>query len=210
MSLMDENTKAALLAALEKEYYAETCALTFHDAFELLIATILSAQTTDAQVNKVTPALFARCPDPAALAALDVAELESMIKSIGFYHTKAQHVHEACVMLVERFGGRVPQTLEELTTLPGVGRKTANVVLANAMGQAAIAVDTHVFRVSNRMGLAQTKDVYECEMQLQRAIPRDKWSAAHHWLIWHGRRVCDARKPACGVCPVAEYCERHL
>jgi len=207
---MNEKNKKALLAALDGAYHGMGCALNFGTPFQLLIATMLSAQTTDVQVNKVTPALFARCQDAEAMASMNLAELEEMIRSIGFYHTKAQHVLDASRMLCEKFGGQVPRTMEELTSLPGVGRKTANVVLSNAMGVQAIAVDTHVFRVSNRMGLASARDVLTCEKQLMEAIPQEQWSQAHHWLIWHGRKVCDAKKPACGRCPVAEYCERHL
>ena len=204
---MEEKTRKALLSKLNEVYYNEGCALNHGNPFELLIATMLSAQTTDVQVNKVTPALFARCPDAAALAGLTQPELEEMIRSIGFYHTKAQHILDTCRLLCQNYGGQVPDTLEELTKLPGVGRKTANVVLANAMGQDRIAVDTHVFRVSNRLGLPHAKDVLRTEEQLMEAIPKDKWSQAHHWLIWHGRRVCSARKPACERCPVALYCE---
>ena len=204
---MDETIKKALLDKLDEVYHEEGCALVHTNAFELLIATMLSAQTTDVQVNKVTPALFERCPDAASMALLTRPELEEMIRSIGFYHTKAQHILETCRILCDRYDGVVPNSLEELTTLPGVGRKTANVVLSNAMGVPRIAVDTHVFRVSNRLGLAHAKDVLKTEEQLMAAIPEDKWSQAHHWLIWHGRRICAARKPDCGRCPVALYCE---
>lgn len=206
---MDEKTKKALLDKLDEVYHNEGCALVHTNAFELLIATMLSAQTTDVQVNKVTPTLFARCPDAASMRLLSQDALEEMIRSIGFYHTKAQHILETCQMLCELYDGEVPNTLEELTKLPGVGRKTANVVLSNAMGVPRIAVDTHVFRVSNRLGLAHSKDVLKTEEQLMAAIPEEKWSQAHHWLIWHGRRVCAARKPDCGRCPVALYCENY-
>lgn len=204
---MEEKVKVLLLNKLAEVYHEEGCALVFADPFELLIATMLSAQTTDVQVNRVTPGLFAECPDAAALGKLSVEELEERIKSIGFYHTKARHIIDTCHLLCEKYGGVVPDTREELMKLPGVGRKTANVVLANAMGQDTIAVDTHVFRVSNRLGLAHAGDVLKTEEQLMAAIPKAQWSQAHHWLIWHGRRVCAARKPACGRCPVAIYCD---
>lgn len=198
--------KKEILNRLEKQYFGAKPALHFRNAFELLIATMLSAQTTDKQVNAVTEALFEKAPDAAAMLRLSQNELEGYIKSCGFYHTKTQNLLAACRILVERFGGEVPQTMEELTTLPGVGRKTANVVLSNAFGVPGIAVDTHVFRVSNRLGLAAAKDVLETEMQLMKNIPADKWSDAHHWLIWHGRKVCTARKPACGVCFLYDIC----
>lgn len=206
---MEETVKKALLLKLEEIYGDEGCALHFTNAFELLIATMLSAQTTDIQVNKVTPALFARCPDANAMADISQSELEDLIRSIGFFRTKAAHIIETCSVLRDEFNGEVPRTMEELTSLPGVGRKTANVVLSNAMGVPGIAVDTHVFRVSNRLGLAHAKDVKRTEEQLMAEIPREKWSQAHHWLIWHGRRVCDARRPDCEHCPTAIYCETY-
>lgn len=204
---MEEAVRSELLKKLEVVYGDEGCGLHFATPFELLIATMLSAQTTDVQVNKVTPALFARCPDAQSMAELTQLELEEMIASIGFYHTKARHVLDTSRILCSQYQGVVPDTMEELVKLPGVGRKTANVVLANAMGQDRIAVDTHVFRVSNRLGLAHAKDVLKTEEQLMENIPQNLWSKAHHWLIWHGRRVCFARKPNCEGCPVAIYCE---
>lgn len=204
---MTEHDRARILETLERAYGEETCALRFGDPFELLVATILSAQCTDRQVNLVTGPLFARFHAPADLAALAPEELEPWIRSCGTYRIKARSIVFASRGVVERFGGRVPETLEELTSLPGVGRKTANVVLSNAFGRDAIAVDTHVFRVANRLGLARAANVLETERQLMDAIPRDKWSRAHHWLIWHGRRVCAARRPRCAGCPLAQWCE---
>ncbi len=198
--------KKEILRRLERHYFGARPALRFRNAFELLVAVMLSAQTTDKQVNAVTEKLFAAAPDAKSMAALEPAELERYIKSCGFYHTKAQNLLGACRILADRYGGDVPSTMEELTALPGVGRKTANVVLSNAFGIPAIAVDTHVFRVSNRLGLADAKDVRETETQLMRNIPMDKWSDAHHWLIWHGRRVCTARKPKCGECFLFDIC----
>ena len=204
---MEEEIKKLLLEKLREIYDADKCALLFSNAFELLIATMLSAQTTDLQVNKVTPALFERCPTPEAMLRLTQTELESIIRSIGFYHTKAKHILETCAVLVEKYNGQVPDIMEELVSLPGVGRKTANVVLSNAMGQQRIAVDTHVVRVSNRLGLVHAKDVIAAENQLMNVIPEESWSSAHHWLIWHGRRICHARRPDCDHCPVSIYCE---
>ncbi len=198
--------RKTVLDILEKTYPDATTELVHKNPYELLIATMLSAQTTDKQVNKVTPGLFERFPDAKALAEADISEIESLIKTCGFYKSKARNIKEACRIIVEEYGGRVPQTMEELTDLPGVGRKTANVVLSNAFGVDAIAVDTHVFRVANRLGLAQSGDVRGTEEQLMENIPREKWSRAHHWLIHHGRRICKARRPKCAGCPLAEVC----
>lgn len=196
-----------ILKRLEEHYKGARPGLVFKNAFELLMATMLSAQTTDRQVNVVTAKLFEDYPDAKSIASLSQSELEAYIKSCGFYHTKAQNMLETCRILLEKYNGEVPQTLEELTALPGVGRKTANVVLSNAFGIPAIAVDTHVFRVSNRLGLAKAKDVLETEKQLQKNIPEQKWSDAHHWLIWHGRKVCNARKPDCPNCFLSDICD---
>lgn len=180
--------------------------LDFTNAYELLIATILSAQCTDKQVNKVTPALFAAFPTPADMAKADIETVEGYIRSCGFYHNKAKNIVLACRDVVDKFGGEVPGDREGLESLAGVGRKTANVVLSNAFGVPAIAVDTHVFRVSNRIGLATAKTVEETERQLMRNIPEDKWSIAHHWLIFHGRRVCRAQRPLCAECGIKGLC----
>lgn len=196
-----------ILDTLQKMYPEVKSALYYENAFELLIATILSAQCTDRQVNSVTQHLFKKYPEPCAFIAAGEEEIARAVKSCGFYQVKARNIVNTCRKLVADFGGKVPESLDELTTLPGVGRKTANVVLSNAFGQAAIAVDTHVFRVTNRIGLAKAKDVLETEMQLMENIPKEKWSDAHHWLIWHGRRVCTARNPKCMGCGIREYCE---
>lgn len=195
------------LESLEQAYADATCALEYENPFELLISTILSAQCTDRQVNKVTATLFVRFPGPEDFAALSPEELEPHIKSCGFYKTKALHIVLACRALLDTYGGKVPDNLQELIKLPGVGRKTANVVISNAFGEDAIAVDTHVFRVTNRMGLARAKTPEETERQLMANIPKEKWSRAHHWLIRHGRLVCHARKPECTRCPVLLWCE---
>ena len=204
---MDKTSLDNVLEALEKTYYDASCALEFGNPFELLISTILSAQCTDRQVNKVTAVLFERFPSPQHFAALTPEELEPYVKSCGVYKNKARNIVMTCRALLERYEGRVPETMEELITLPGVGRKTANVVLSNAFGQDAIAVDTHVFRVANRIGLARGKTPEEVEKQLQQNVPKQKWSAAHHWIIRHGRQICSARKPCCSQCPVLLWCE---
>lgn len=195
-----------ILKRLAEHYPDAKPELWFRSPYELLIATILSAQTTDRQVNAVTGTLFEKYPDAASLAAADISEIEAIIKSCGFYHTKARNIQAAAAALMESHGGAVPRTMEELTTLPGVGRKTANVVLSNAFGVPAIAVDTHVQRVSNRLGLAHSDDVFKTEQQLMQNIPKEQWSVAHHWLIYHGRRVCAAQRPKCDTCFLADLC----
>jgi endonuclease-3 len=200
------NNNEEILKRLEKIYIDAKPGLHYNNAFELLIATIMSAQTTDRQVNEVTKTLFVKYPDAKSLCALDIEELEQAIKSTGFYRAKAGNIKRTACILENEYKGEVPRTMEELTKLPGVGRKTANVVLSNAFGIPAIAVDTHVFRVSNRLGLADAKDVLETEKQLMENIPKEKWSAAHHWLIWHGRKVCTARAPKCQSCFLADVC----
>lgn len=200
------NDNAEILKRLEQHYLGAKPALIYRNPFELLIATMLSAQTTDKQVNGVTKVLFEKAPDAKSMLRLSQGEVEEIIKSCGFYHTKAQNLLAACQKLLDEYDGEVPQTRDELTALPGVGRKTANVVLSNAFGIAAIAVDTHVFRVTNRLGLAHAKDVLETEKQLMQRIPEDKWLDAHHWLIWHGRKICTARKPDCGRCFLMDIC----
>lgn len=195
-----------ILDALGERYPGATCALVHRNAFELLIATILSAQCTDARVNLITARLFQKARTPAAILVLRQDELEEEIRDCGLFHNKAKNILATCQILIERHGGEVPRTREELMQLPGVGRKTANVVLSNAFGEPAIAVDTHVFRVANRLGLARAKTPEETERQLMRRIPRELWSQAHHWLIYHGRQVCHARGPSCDVCPLLPYC----
>lgn len=167
---------------------------------------MLSAQCTDARVNMVTPALFAAFPTPAALAATQPRHLEPFIKSCGLYRSKARNIVAACRLIVARHGGRVPNSMEELLELPGVGRKTANVILAVAYKQSAIAVDTHVFRVANRLGLARGKTPAAVERGLMKVVPRAKWSHLHHWLIHHGRQICHARNPECAHCVVMDLC----
>ena len=203
---MDSQTVMEVLGELEKLYPQAGAELNFTNPFETVIATVLAAQCTDKRVNIVTARLFPKYPDAKAMAQLTPEELEPMIQECGLFHTKARNIVELCRILVAKYDGRVPDTMEELVQLPGVGRKTANVVLANAFGKPAFAVDTHVFRVSNRIGLAHANNVEQTERQLMEAVPRDRWSHTHHLLIWHGRRCCTARKPACERCPIVQ-CE---
>lgn len=194
-----------ILAELNRLYPEPKPELNFSNPYETLVATMLSAQCTDKQVNKVTPEVFSRYPNVAAMAAITADELYPLVKSCGF-KSKAGHIVEACQRIMVAYNGQVPDTMEALTSLPGVGRKTANVVMANAFHIPAIAVDTHVFRVSNRLGLATAKNVETTEKQLQRVIPKKDWCDAHHWLIFHGRRVCKAQHPLCEACTLRPWC----
>ncbi|NUO38642.1 MAG: endonuclease III [Gemmatimonadaceae bacterium] len=187
------------------------CALDFTNAFQLLCATILSAQCTDKRVNLVTPALFARYPDAAALAAAKPEELEELIRSTGFFRSKAKSLIGMAAALVERHGGEVPADMEALTALPGVGRKTANVILGNAFGRNdGIVVDTHVTRLSNRLALTSESDAVKIEQALVPLFPQERWTMLSHLLIEHGRQVCDARKPRCGDCVLSDVCPSAL
>lgn len=198
--------REAVLAALEARYGGRGSGLEHRNPFELLVAVILSAQSTDKMVNVVTRPLFERYPTAAAIAALTPEELTPWIAKIGLTNTKARNIVATCRLLVEQHGGEVPSDLEALMALPGVGRKTANVVLSNAFGVPAIPVDTHVFRVSNRLGLADASSVEATERDLQQTVPRARWSEAHHWLIWHGREVCKAPTPRCEACFLTAQC----
>lgn len=184
-----------------------TTELEYKNTFELLIAVILSAQATDVSVNKATKALFKKAGTPKKMVALGLEGLKSYIKSIGLYNTKAQNILSTCQRLMDTFGGQVPQTRTELESLPGVGRKTANVVLNTAFGHPTMAVDTHIFRVANRTGLAPGKTPLQVEQGLLNNIPTPFLKDAHHWLILHGRYICVARKPKCGACPIVDLCE---
>ena len=189
-----------------KELYPDAkCELNYGTPFQLLVATALSAQTTDKKVNAVTETLFKEYPDVDSFLTLTQEEIEDRIKTIGLYRNKAKNLLKMCHQLKENFNGEVPDTMEGITSLAGAGRKTANVVLSNAFGVPAIAVDTHVFRVSNRIGLAHAKNVDDTEKQLQNNIPKEEWSLAHHLIIFHGRRCCYARKPDCENCAIAPY-----
>ncbi|MGH7731080.1 MAG: endonuclease III [Candidatus Eiseniibacteriota bacterium] len=193
---------------LDRGYPGARTALDHENPLQLLIATILSAQCTDERVNRVTPALFARYPDAAAYARASREELEEMVRSTGFYRNKAKAIQACCADIVARHGGEVPRTLDELTALHGVGRKTANVVLGSAFGIPGVVVDTHVSRLSRRLGLTRERDPVKIEYALMPILPRERWSVFSHWLILHGRRVCVARKPRCSACALASHCPR--
>lgn len=201
-----ETKLTQILSILEELYGGTETALNYKSPFQLLISTMLAAQSTDVRVNIVTKDLFRDCPTADKMAALSLPQMEAYIKTVGLYHTKAKNVLATSKILAEEYNGDVPNTREEFVQLPGVGRKTANVVLSIAKGVPAIAVDTHVFRVSNRLGLAKADNVLETERQLMENIPEEKWSNAHHWLIWHGRKICKARNPLCEQCPLADVC----
>ena len=203
---MKKRTKD-ILDILKEDYPDAKCELNHESPFQLLVATILSAQTTDKKVNEVTETLFRDYPDLDAFLTLSVEELEERIKQIGLYRSKAKNLIMMCNQLKEKFNGEVPRTMEEITSLAGAGRKTANVVLSNAFGVPSIAVDTHVFRVSNRLGLADSDNVLEVEKQLQKELPKREWSLTHHLLIFHGRRCCIARNPKCEICNLTNYCK---
>lgn len=196
----------AILRILAATYPDARCALHFSTPFELLVATVLSAQCTDKRVNEVTARIFPRWNRPEHYAGLAQEELEEAIRDCGLFRSKARHIIALSRQLLEEHDGQVPADREALERLPGVGRKTANVVLSNAFGEPAIAVDTHVFRVANRLGLANSDNVLETERQLMEVIPRELWSPAHHWLIHHGRAICSARKPRCSQCPLQQLC----
>ncbi|MDU1443630.1 MAG: endonuclease III [Clostridium cochlearium] len=204
---MNKERIKRVLDILGKTYPEAKCQLDFKSPYELLVSTILSAQCTDKRVNKVTSELFKEYNTPEKMLQLSQEELGTKIKSCGLYNNKSINILEASKKILQDFKGKVPQTMEELMSLPGVGRKTANVVLSNAFGIPAIAVDTHVFRVSNRIGIAKGKNPNEVEMELMKNIDRDMWSITHHYLIWHGRYTCKSRKPQCEQCSIAPYCE---
>ncbi len=196
-----------LLVAFARTYPDAHCELDYRNPLELLIATILSAQCTDKRVNMVTPALFKKCPTAKDYAEIEAPELERMIQSTGFFRSKAKSIRAACADIVAKHGGKVPKTMEELTALRGVGRKTANVVLGNAFDiNEGVVVDTHVQRLSNRLGLTRHTDPVKIEQDLMKLVPRPQWTIFSHWLIWHGRRRCMARSPDCPGCEVRDLC----
>ena len=196
-----------VLVRLQNLYPGATCSLDYETPLQLMVATILAAQCTDERVNKVTPALFQRYPDAAAFAGADLGELEDLVRSTGFYRNKAKNIRAACQRIMEVFGGEVPRTMEDLTSLPGVARKTANVVSANAFGvNLGFTVDTHVTRLSNRLGFTKHGDPVKIERDLMALIPQPDWERMSIHLIYHGRAVCDARKPLCEQCDLADLC----
>lgn len=201
-----KQTKARQLQILAEVYRDAKPALKFRNVFELLIAVILSAQCTDARVNIVTERLFAKATAPTDIVAMGEEKLATQIKDCGLFRSKAKNIVAACKILIDKYGGAVPDDFVALQELPGVGRKTANVVMSVGFGHPAIAVDTHVFRVANRLRLAVGDTPERVEDGLKRVIPRENWSAAHHWLIWHGRKICKARRPLCAECPLQKLC----
>lgn len=198
-----------VLVLMQKRYPAPETHLQARGPWELLVATVLAAQCTDARVNMVTPGLFARWPDPASLAGAEIEELEACIRSTGFYHSKAKHLLGAAKRVRDVYKGQVPGSMAELITLPGVARKTANVVLWESFGiNEGIAVDTHVGRIAYRLGLASTRDPQRTEQELMLLFPREEWGDVNHRLVWFGRDVCDARKPLCEKCELADFCDK--
>ena len=204
--MLSKKNVRLVLDLLEENYHDTKTALDYGTPFQLLISTMLAAQSTDKRVNIVTRDLFPVYTKPSDFLKLTQPELEELIKTIGLYKSKAKNILATCKILVTKYDSQIPVTREELVKLPGVGRKTANVVLSITTDFPAIAVDTHVFRVANRIGLARAKDVLKTEQDLMKNIPRDKWSDAHHWLIWHGRRICQARTPQCDTCFLKNLC----
>lgn len=200
------NKNKEIIERLRKEYSDVESALVYENPYELLVSTILAAQCTDVRVNIVTKDLFKRYPSPKELAEADLSEVEDYIKTCGLYKNKAKNLIACAQRLMSEYGGVVPHTEEELTTLAGVGRKTANVVIAFAFNLPAFPVDTHVKRVSNRIGFAHSNDPNKVEEEDKKIIKKEDWSQAHHWLIWHGRRVCKAQKPLCETCCINDLC----
>lgn len=207
MNLLSRANTRRMLVDMELAYPDAKCALNYTTPFELLVATILSAQCTDVRVNMVTENLFQKYKGPEDYAALTPEILQEDIQQLGLFRAKSENIVATARMLLEEFGGQIPQTQEELVRLPGVGRKTANVVVSNAFGVPALAVDTHVQRVSNRIGMANSMNPDITEQQICQRIPQKLWSQAHHWLIQHGRQICSARNPKCDICPVQSHCQ---
>jgi endonuclease III len=209
MSKVKRSEIPLVIKEMKRLYNDAECALNHKNVFQLLVAVVLSAQTTDKSVNQVTPILFEKHPDAASIAAMSQAEIEEILKRIGMYRTKAKNVIALCNTLVQKYDGKVPEDYDQLVALPGVGRKTANVVLSVGFGQQRIAVDTHVFRLANRIGLTAEKDVLKTELALMKVIPKEHWTMMHHALIWHGRQVCVARNPRCQDCTIKVWCRRN-
>ncbi len=205
--MKDEASIRHILDALDQEFPKAQIALKFSNPFECLVATILSAQCTDERVNQVTPDLFKKYPDAYAMADADLNELETTIKSTGFFRNKAKNIKACSEALVERHEGKIPADFDAMVKLPGVGRKTANMVLGASYGIPGVIVDTHVTRVSQRLGLTENRDATKIEFDLNELIPRERWTTFSNQLIWHGRTVCVARKPKCDVCPLSSWCD---
>jgi len=204
--MLKEQDMKKILDRLETEYPDAACALTYKDLYQLLVKVTLSAQTTDISVNGISSELFEKYPDAYAMAEAETGELEHILRPVGMYRTKAKNITAQAAVLRDVFGGKVPDDYESLVSLPGVGRKTANVVLSVGFGHQRIAVDTHVFRVANRMGLVNEKTVFGTEKALMKAVPEERWTATHHSLVFHGRNCCHARNPECGACVINDLC----
>ena len=202
----EQSSARSIYRILTKEYPDARCELDFNSPLELLVATVLSAQCTDKRVNAVTPVLFKRFPTVTKLAGAKISEIEKIVYSTGFYRSKAKNIKELANKILKDFNGEVPKTLAQLVTLPGVGRKTANVVLGNAFGIPGLTVDTHFGRLSRRFGWSQETDPVKVENDVAKLIPEKEWTLLSHKLIWHGRRICHSRKPECGICPLAKLC----
>ena len=202
----EQSSARSIYRILTKEYPDARCELDFNSPLELLVATVLSAQCTDKRVNAVTPVLFNRFPTVTKLAGAKISDFEKIIYSTGFYRSKAKNIKELANKILKDFNGEVPKTLAQLVTLPGVGRKTANVVLGNAFGIPGLTVDTHFGRLSRRFGWSQETDPVKVENDVAKLIPEKEWTLLSHKLIWHGRRICHSRKPECGICPLAKLC----
>ncbi len=202
----EQSSARSIYRILTKEYPDARCELDFNSPLELLVATVLSAQCTDKRVNAVTPVLFNRFPTVTKLAGAKISEVEKIIYSPGFYRIKAKNIKELANKILKDFNGEVPKTLAQLVTLPGVGRKTANVVLGNAFGIPGLTVDTHFGRLSRRFKWSQETDPVKLENDVEKLIPEKEWTLLSHKLIWHGRRICHSRKPECGICPLAKLC----
>lgn len=199
-----------IILELNKYYDGEKGSLDFTTPFELLIAVMLSAQCTDARVNIVTKSLFKVANTPEAFSKMEITEIEKLISSISFYKNKAKHIKECSIQIIEKYGGKVPNTMEELITLSGIGRKSANVIMLEAFNDCqGIAVDTHALRISNRLGLSDKIDPLKVEQDLLKKIPQKYWALVNHLLVYHGREICDARKPKCDICPICKYCKKY-
>lgn len=205
---MSRTVVRPILTALDQLYPNPTTELVHETPWQLLVATMLSAQCTDKRVNLITPRIFGKYPDAVSLASRSVEEIEDLIRDCGLFHTKAKNLKATAERVAVQWGGKIPQDRETLMSLPGVGRKTANVVLSNAFGMDAIAVDTHVFRLAHRLGWSSAKTAEATEEDLMRLVPKKYWSLAHHWLILHGRRVCTAARPRCEQCAVSQWCPK--
>jgi len=199
-----------ILRILTETYPDASTRLQYYNLYQLMVAVVLSAQCTDEQVNKVTPALFKHYPDINCLAKADLNELEKLINGVGLFRAKAKNLKESAIIIRDKYSGQIPDQFEDLLTLPGIGRKTANVIISVGFEKPGLAVDTHVQRVANRTGMAHTKMPHQTEMQLKKNIARNRWSQTHHLLIYHGRQICKARNPLCDICPIEKYCEKNF